>query len=346
MEDINRRLGGTTRNRKPCSKEEIMTQKKIYWAPGREWQIVDGELEIAPYVFHGQMAELFPKFYFQLCKGSKLEEIEKAFPEYSKIKLKKFVHKLYSLGILTDQVQTTTEVFALQEKLFQSEQEYSKDYFLDKDCLAQFVEQQLSREMWSQGQEIELTHSELPETWSKRRSTRKFRMDINVSFEQFSSIFNALKQRRENEHRSYYYPSAGGLYPIDCYVYVKENRVEQVERGLYYYNPVKHTLNRISNGNTFQREMHYFLNKDIFETSAFSVYLFYNAAVTMPKYGAKGYYYGLLDAGIMVGLLNEEAVRNGMGICSIGDMRFEEIEEEFQLNTYQKYLHCVEFGLK
>ncbi len=323
-----------------------MTQQKIYWAPGKEWQIVKGELEIAPYVFHGQMAELFPEFYFQLCKGSRLEEIEQAFPEYSKIKLRKFVHKLYNLGILTDRVQTTIEVFAPQEKLFESPREYDKDYFLDKDCLAQFVEQQLSREMWTGGEKISLTHNELPEAWSQRRSTRKFKTDKKVSFGQFSAIFNALKQCGENGHRSYFYPSAGGLYPIDCYVYVKGNRVDQIEKGLYYYNPVKHILNRISDGNAFQREMHYFLNKDIFETSAFSVYLFYNAAVTMPKYGAKGYYYGLLDAGIMVGLLNEEAIRNGMGLCSIGDMRFEEVEEEFQLNVYQKYLHCVEFGLK
>jgi SagB-type dehydrogenase family enzyme len=150
----------------------------------------------------------------------------------------------------------------------------------------------------------------------------------------------------ENGERHYCYPSAGGLYPIDCYLHIKKDRVEDMKEGLYYYDPIRRTLNLISDGKSITKDSHYFINKDIFESSAFSMYFMYNAAVSMPKYGSRAYYYAILDAGILIGYLNIISTMYEIGLCSIGDMRFSDIEQEFKLNEFQKYLHCIEFGIK
>ena len=71
----------------------------------------------------------------------------------------------------------------------------------------------------------------------------------------------------------------------------------------------------------------------------------YNAEATMPKYGAQGYLYSLLDTGIMVSTLNSVGEMLGIGMCSIGDMLFDKVKPLFGLNENQVWLHTVE-GVK
>ncbi|MEM1944310.1 MAG: hypothetical protein QXX57_01035 [Nitrososphaerota archaeon] len=42
--------------------------------------------------------------------------------------------------------------------------------------------------------------------------------------------------------------SAGGLYPLETYIVVRENDVEELEAGVYHYNPHKHELSAVVKG--------------------------------------------------------------------------------------------------
>ena len=322
-----------------------MLEKKFFWAPGASWCITEEGLEINNYLFQGNMKELFPKFYYLCSEGTTLDELIDGFDPYPKIKLRKFIRTLEKLNLITDKVQDIGDMFAPQGRLFQPEEKYDDNYFMNSDNLAKYVEKQLPRELHTSCEDIELEKTEEPDFIADRRSIRSFAADKKVTFKQFSAVLNVLRQTFRGEKRAYYYPSAGGLYPIDFYVHIKEKRVDGIAGGLYYYNSLRHCLCRISDAAGFNRDMHYFLNKDIYETSAFSVYLFYNASVTMPKYGEKGYYYGILDAGIAIGYITSAAQRCGVSLCSIGDMQFDMISDEFMTDQYQKYLHCIEFGI-
>lgn len=81
--------------------------------------------------------------------------------------------------------------------------------------------------------------------------------------EKFFKIISILRERDAITHR-YYYASAGGLYPIDVYVYIKENRIKEIPGGLYYYSPKLNCLQKIKKENVINEESQYFMNKDIF----------------------------------------------------------------------------------
>lgn len=103
-------------------------------------------------------------------------------------------------------------------------------------------------------------------------------------------------------------------------------------------------INVVNQHCEIDKESQYFTNKNIFETSAFTVYFTYDGDVNIPKYGGDGYYFGILDCGIMIGLLNFVAEYFGVSSCSIGEMDFDKIEHYFELNKNEVYLHSVEMG--
>ena len=164
-----------------------------------------------------------------------------------------------------------------------------------------------------------------------------------ISFEEFSNVLSILGQKKDDDRISYYYPSAGGLYPIDVYIYIKQNRVSGLDEGLYYYHPPYNRLHKISN-KKFGDEIHYSINKATFNESAFSVYFIYNAGASMPKYGGLGYFYACIDTGIMVATLNALCEKYNIGICCIGDMNYSKIQSEFSLDSDKIFLHCIECG--
>lgn len=321
--------------------------KKIYWAPNVRWSIQDRELQIESIKFHGDYEVLFPEFYFVCSEGTTMEGLLKYFHEYNSIKLKKFISKLSSMRILITNIQSTFEIFSAQERLYQPDDKIDHDYFMNAENVATYRKKCLKRCVVEESEKVYQLNSRefTKDIFHTRRSIRNFTTNKLVTRGQLESLLDSISQfQAEGKFSHYCYPSAGGLYPIDCYLKIKADRVEEIDEGLYYYDPLKRKLLYVSDGTSINRECHYFINKDIYKNSAFSFYLFYNANVSMPKYGSKAYYYGILDAGIMIGYLNMAAASCGLGCCSIGDLKFSNIEKEFKLNEFQTYLHCIEFG--
>lgn len=90
-------------------------------------------------------------------------------------------------------------------------------------------------------------------------------------------------------------PSAGGLYPLESYVFLQE--IDQLADGLYHYDVLAHALQLIEAGNLFARL------EAVFYTYPFirdANVVLCQAAVFMRaqrKYGPRGYRYILLEAG-------------------------------------------------
>lgn len=326
-----------------------MSEKKLFWAPNVRWCIgEENELVIENFVFNAEYSCLFPDFYFVCSKGINETMILEFFSQFNKIKLKKFVARLRSAHILIDHIQSIEELFSGQDRMFQTENELEHDYFMLAENVKEFRRKCLNRKVIDISTRSYDIFSErvLSERLSSRKSVRDFNENEIISYSDFSYILESISQfDNGGEFGQYCYPSAGGLYPIDCYIYMKPNRVEKIEDGLYYYDPIRRKLHLISDGSSINRECHYFINKDIFTSSAFSMFFVYNAKVSMPKYGKLAYYYGILDAGIMVGYLNLVINELRLGCCCIGDMKFSMIEKEFDLDEYQTYLHCIEVGI-
>jgi len=84
------------------------------------------------------------------------------------------------------------------------------------------------------------------EVIERRRSTRNYVYEM-MKLDTFSQIlkhaFGLGKRKMTYEDLSVstrYYPSGGGLYPIDVYLYV--NHVSGISQGMYKYQPYSHSL--------------------------------------------------------------------------------------------------------
>lgn len=316
--------------------------KKLFWAPGVVWKINNlNKLEIQNYIFDANYASLFPDFYYFTIDGITSADLMQKF-DFENIG--QFVEKLQVLNILISSIQDVDEMFFSQTKLFSENHIHNEAIKYDSSVLVDFVSRQLRRQYFSDDNAIKLDDYS-PNTLINRTSIRAFSVDKLVSFDAFSSLFSSLSQRDTKTKIQYYYPSAGGLYPIDIYIYVKDGRVEKIHEGLYYYSPIKHQIHLI-NETRIKKEAHYFLNKAIFSTSAFSIFYIYKATVSMPKYDGMGYYYAILDAGIIMGLLTNLAELLGLGSCIIGAMDFRSIQSKFLLSDDQIFLCDHEFGIK
>ncbi len=321
------------------------TNKTYYWSPSANWKVNGDELTVNENKYT-KVASVFPELYFKAQDGATPAELMEELASVNSVELEEFIQDLVRNRVLVPAILTPEEIFKAQSKLFKSE--YNEEMFLNPSEVEKFKKSMLNRENNAMaGKAIELKQKEeYPELISRRRSYRLFDTSEKLSFEVFSQIVSVFRQLRSEDEIKYYYASAGGLYPIDIYLYVKDNRVENIPGGLYYYSPVSNSIALASTSCVVTDEAHFFTNKDIYNTSAFSVFFIYNAEVSMPKYAGMAYYYACIDAGIMVGALTSAAELCNIGLCSIGNMNFDKIKKYFKLNEAQVLIHTVEVGLK
>lgn len=185
------------------------------------------------------------------------------------------------------------------------------------------------------------------EQYYRRRSYRHLKKS-KLSLQQFSNLISCLAQdnsRTQLGYPKYMYASSGGLYPVQTYVAVKAERIENVKEGLYYYNPQRHDLNRITSYNPIESVMFAEENQLIYEEAGFVIFLIGYAPRIVPMYGEKaGLQFMSIEAGLMSQLLEMTAAEELIGLCQIGSFRYDLLNS--YLNTVDECvgLHCLMGG--
>ncbi|MFP7736239.1 SagB/ThcOx family dehydrogenase [Priestia aryabhattai] len=322
-----------------------MSEQIYYWSPIKHWEKVHNEVLIGETRYTGVMSEWFPEFYFLTQKGMTISQLLERFSLGNEEEVQKIVELMIKDRVLVSNILHPREVFSTQEKIFPNP--YSDQIRFSKDDLDKYISEQLNRihpAARSTGIQLE-TKDELPAMIRERRSCRKFDMKNPVPFSEFAQLFSTLKQRKE-EKIYYHYASAGGVYPIDIFVYIKPKRVEDIKAGFYYYSPSENSLMFVNNIDRVIKSDHEMINQELFTQSAFSVYLVYNSRASMPKYGSDGYLFACIESGIITATLNMVAETLNLGVCSVGHMKFEDIHRFLSLDNHQVFLHGIEVGLK
>lgn len=177
--------------------------------------------------------------------------------------------------------------------------------------------------------------------YSKRRSYRKFKKEP-ISFEKFSEFMGCLRQIKINGNAKYLYPSAGGLYSVQPYLYIKHGRVEGVSQGSYYYHPIDHCLYLMAFNTQLDRAIYGRLyNRAIFDESAFAIFLIVDLDAILPMYGPNSVHLATLDSGYMSQLLTTTAIEYQIGLCPIGSLNFTPVRHLFSLKEGQILLHSL-----
>lgn len=178
-----------------------------------------------------------------------------------------------------------------------------------------------------------------------RRSYRSYRKDVMTS-DQLNGILSCLTYYTDNELKTpkMQYASAGSLYPVQAYVYIKEKRVEGFSEGMYYYNPIEHCLIKMSDCH-IEDDFYPAGNKEIFSQAAFSIILVGNIDAIEPMYGDWAEAFINLEAGSICQLLESESTKYQVGLCQIGSMDFTPIEEYFKLDGKYVFVQNLVGGI-
>jgi SagB-type dehydrogenase family enzyme len=188
-----------------------------------------------------------------------------------------------------------------------------------------------------------LPEETLREKCAHRRSYQRF-STLPVPSDRLGHLLSCLRQLREDTVPKYLYGSAGGLYPVQTYLHVKQGRVTGIAEGVYYYHPRDHRLVLISANVPLHRGIHMPVNRSIFDEAAFSVFLIGRLNAVAPIYGEAAMRFALIEAGLISQLLEMTAPASQLGLCQIGSLDFDSVRSAFALEEGDVFLHTLVGG--
>ena len=139
------------------------------------------------------------------------------------------------------------------------------------------------------------------------------------------------------------YASGGSLYPVQAYLSIRPGRVEGLAGGLYYLDPDRRALVRLSDRPATE-DIHGAYNRGFVSDSAFDLFLAADPAVVAKLYPDLARDSCLLEAGAISQLLQDRAPECGLGLCAIGSVVFEGLRRKLGLGDGHILLHALVGG--
>jgi amino acid adenylation domain-containing protein len=177
---------------------------------------------------------------------------------------------------------------------------------------------------------------------SGRLSYRKFEK-TPISLERFSGFLRPLLggEFQEVPFPRYQFGSAGGIYPVQTYVYAKAGRIEALSEGVYYYHPLRHRLEAVSEEPNIRKMVFPPGNDSIFEEAGFAIFFIADMDAVRPLYGSRSREFCLIESGLMTHVLESTCFGYQIGLCQIGALDFDSVRHLFGLRESHEYLHCL-----
>lgn len=191
--------------------------------------------------------------------------------------------------------------------------------------------------------------SDLLDVIRRRRSSRNFTSDP-VPLEKFAAICwgcsgisgSAQISGREVSLRTV--PSAGARYPCNIHVIVRS--VEELEGGVYYYDPLDHCVIRHRQDISSTVFHDIFLGQKVAVSSNLVIVITTSVSRSRHKYGERGYRYALLEAGHIGQNISLLAEYFGLSACGIGGYCDQTLQSECGISRNSErivYPICVGF---
>jgi SagB-type dehydrogenase family enzyme len=196
---------------------------------------------------------------------------------------------------------------------------------------------------------VELPAPQLPQTpfadvVAARRSERRYGRGA-VTLAQTSSLLHAaygVTGVDETGLRTRGVPSGGGLYPLELYLYAA--RVDELEPGLYHFDPLAHRLERLPRAVDRASVDDAMVYRDVFRSSALLVLVSAVFWRSRFKYGQRGYRFVLLEAGHVMQNLLLAAAALDLAAVPLGgyfDRRVDELLALDGVNESTVYAACI-----
>jgi len=182
----------------------------------------------------------------------------------------------------------------------------------------------------------------IEEALLKRRSTRDYTHDP-LTLQEVSQLIWAT-QGITDPRGFRTAPSAGALYPLEIYVVVGD--VENLAEGVYKYNPHKHELLKVLDGNKRSELAKAALDQAWVKEAAIDIVIAAVYERTTVKYGDRGIRYVHMEAGHAAQNLCLQATALDLGIVTVGAFYDEQVKEVLSLPGKEKPLYVIPIGRK
>lgn len=179
-------------------------------------------------------------------------------------------------------------------------------------------------------------------TYQWRKSHRQFLLAPIplASFKQYLSLcfrYNVANKKQFN------YGSAGGTYPVQMYLSVFKNGVENVQQGTYYFDAYTQELKQLTNNEMISPNKLVF-DHEWLKNCAFVIHFVADMEVIFPIYEKRAIQYCYIETGLISQLLENQGTQFNIGSCQLGGYDFEKVKTLFQLSTQHFYLHSLAAG--
>ena len=125
----------------------------------------------------------------------------------------------------------------------------------------------------------------------------------------------------------YNYASSGPLYAVQICFFIKADRVEGLDEGLYYFHPEEFAFYRVSGAEKLEAVVTASMNSPMVESSAFTCLLLGKTAVSTilyPETVANRFL--SIEAGLIAQLLDMRASEHSLGLCLIGEVHTAKVQ--------------------
>ncbi|MEK7434104.1 MAG: amino acid adenylation domain-containing protein [Cyanobacteriota bacterium] len=212
---------------------------------------------------------------------------------------------------------------------------------IDVDEREKFRNNRLSIRKLS-GIETKLDSYENNDNYNNYKTTRFFSDEI-INKKDFGNFLGVLREIELNSSFKYLYPSAGSLYPVQIYILMKENAVQDFSSGIYYYNAKNHSLIKITD--ELPENIHFSYSLNIYNSSKFSIFLISDLRSIEPLYSTASIEYSYIEAGSITQLLRSESYKYNIGLCSIGQVNDDNLKKVLNLDDKYLFLHTILGGI-
>jgi amino acid adenylation domain-containing protein len=160
----------------------------------------------------------------------------------------------------------------------------------------------------------------------------------------FSQFLGLLKQELVQGKEKYLYPSAGGLNAVQTYLYIRQNCIEGLEQGMYYYHPVRHALIPIAGSQSLDLNVVHPANRELLDRAGFCIFFIAHLAAIEPVYSTLSTALVTLDAGYMSQLLMGRQQRYAIGLCPVAGVDAQRMRTLLNLDDRHLFVHCLTGG--
>ena len=175
----------------------------------------------------------------------------------------------------------------------------------------------------------------------KRRSIRKY-SDDPLSISDVSQILWAAQGITKKNRGLRTAPSAGALYPIELYIAV--GKVKGLSQGLYKYNPQKHTIIKVLEGDIREKLSNAALKQSCVLKGAVNIIIVGVYKRTAFKYGKRAERYVLMECGAVSQNIYLQSYALGLGTVLVGAFNDDSLKSILKISEDEYTLGIMPIG--